>query len=86
MVEHSIKNPTLSYARFHRLDKEFRQILRELHGDEEDYADARKAYGFASTEQHLKFKYLISVDGHTAAWLRLPMILNSNSVLLKQES
>jgi hypothetical protein len=36
--------------------------------------------------EHLKYKYLISVDGSTAAWLRVPWILLSNSVLLKQET
>ncbi len=39
-----------------------------------------------SEAEHLKYKYLISVDGNTAAWLRVPWILLSNSVLLKQES
>ena len=31
----------------------------------------------------IKYKYLLSIDGHTAAWCRLPAILNSNSILLK---
>mgnify|MGYP003454944025 CR=1 FL=1 len=37
-------------------------------------------------EDHLAYKYLISIDGNTCAWLRVPWILLSNSVLLKQES
>jgi len=40
---------------------------------------------FTITE-HVNFKYLISVDGWTAAWMRVPWILATNSVLLKQES
>ena len=34
----------------------------------------------------MKYKYLPSADGWTAAWDRVPWILLSNSVLLKQES
>jgi hypothetical protein len=34
----------------------------------------------------LKYKYVISVDGHTTAWDRVPWILNSKSVLLKKKS
>lgn len=35
---------------------------------------------------HLKYKYLISLDGHTSAWLRVPWILGSHSLLLKEDS
>jgi hypothetical protein len=34
----------------------------------------------------LKYKYVISVDGNTVAWDRVPWILNSKSVLLKKKS
>ena len=36
--------------------------------------------------EHLRYKYLISLDGNTCAWKRVPWILLSNSVLLKQET
>lgn len=36
--------------------------------------------------EHLRYKYLISVDGNTCAWARVPWIMLSNSVLLKQET
>ena len=39
-----------------------------------------------SKHDHLKNKYLLSVDGWTAAWGRISWILNSNSVLVKQKS
>lgn len=39
-----------------------------------------------SIEDHLNYKYLISVDGSTCAWKRVPWIMLSNSVLLKQET
>jgi hypothetical protein len=39
-----------------------------------------------SEEEHLKYKYLISVDGYTCAWMRVPWIMFSNSVLVKQET
>lgn len=37
-------------------------------------------------DSHMKYKYLLSLDGNGAAWLRLPWILYSNSLLLKQDS
>ena len=37
-------------------------------------------------EDHLKYKYLISIDGNTCAWVRVPWIMLSNSVLVKQET
>ncbi len=39
-----------------------------------------------SEVDHLKYKYLISVDGNTCAWMRVPWIMASNSVLVKQET
>lgn len=35
---------------------------------------------------HLKYKYLISIDGNTCAWRRIPWIMLSNSLLVKQET
>ena len=35
---------------------------------------------------HLYYKYLVSIDGWTAAWARVPWIMLSNSVLFKQGS
>jgi hypothetical protein len=46
-----------------------------------DYATFPVAY-----DSHLKYKYLISIDGNGAAWLRVPWIMHSNSMLIKQES
>lgn len=34
----------------------------------------------------MKYKYLISVDGWTAAWFRPEWIMTSNSLFVKQES
>jgi hypothetical protein len=39
-----------------------------------------------SVKNHVRFKYLASLDGWTAAWLRPCWIMASNSLLLKQES
>lgn len=36
--------------------------------------------------ESIKYKYLVSVDGWTAAWERVPWILQSKSLLLKQDS
>jgi hypothetical protein len=35
---------------------------------------------------HLRYKYLMSIDGHSSAWRRVPWIMLSNSVLVKQEA
>ena len=40
----------------------------------------------ANEEEHLKYKYLISVDGNAATGTRVPWIMLSNSVLMKQNS
>lgn len=37
-------------------------------------------------EDHLKYKYLVAIDGNTSPWMRVPWIMLSNSVLLKQET
>lgn len=37
-------------------------------------------------EEHLKYKYLAAIDGNTCPWLRVPWIMYSNSVLIKQRS
>lgn len=39
-----------------------------------------------SEVDHLNFKYLVSIDGNTCAWKRVPWIMLSNSVLFKQET
>lgn len=41
---------------------------------------------FMNVEQHVRYRYLVSVDGWTAAWMRVPWILSSNSLLLRQSS
>jgi len=37
-----------------------------------------------AVDEQLKHRYLPSLDGWTAAWVRVPWILSSNSILLKQ--
>jgi hypothetical protein len=39
-----------------------------------------------SVQDHIKYKYLISIDGWTAAWFRPQWIMSSNSLFVKQES
>ena len=39
-----------------------------------------------SMEDHLKYKYLLSLDGNAATGTRVPWIMLSNSVLVKQDS
>lgn len=54
-----------------------KQILNTLFSNKEKRVDEI---------EHLKYKYLIAVDGNTCSWLRVPWIMLSNSVLLKQET
>ena len=37
-------------------------------------------------EAHLEYKFLLSLDGHGCAWLRVPWILYSNSILVMQDT
>ena len=75
---------------FSRLEKEFRLFSPLLFGSQQSASAAiwsfEDKYNPTSEEDHLKFKYLISVDGNTCAWMRVPWIMLSNSVLLKQET
>jgi len=41
---------------------------------------------FKPKEESLKYKYLISVDGHSSCFERVAWILSSNSLLIKQKS
>ncbi|MEK6734921.1 MAG: glycosyl transferase family 90 [Pseudomonadota bacterium] len=45
-----------------------------------------KSQARVNEEDHLKYKYLISIDGNTCPWMRVPWIMLSNSILLKQET
>ena len=47
---------------------------------------SKKTHSRVNEEDHLKYKYLIAIDGNTSPWLRMPWIMLSNSVLLKQET
>ena len=47
---------------------------------------AVEQHEFVSPEMQVKAKYLLSIDGHTAAWTRPVWQLFSNSVMLKQDS
>jgi hypothetical protein len=54
--------------------------------------DARFTYGkntkekYLAPEDHVAYKFQITIDGHTAAWERPVWQLYSNSVVLKQQS
>ena len=66
------------------IDKNYNQSSQDL--DKILKLSFEDKYNPTSEEDHLKFKYLISVDGNTCAWMRVPWIMLSNSVLLKQET
>lgn len=72
--EFSIYTPQMFYDHYENNLKEFCEILFR-----------KKAVG-VSEEKHLKYKYLLSLDGNAATGTRVPWIMYSNSVLIKQES
>ncbi len=55
-------------------------LLHIISGNKHKFA------AFTDEKDHLKYKYLISLDGNTCAWSRVPWIMLSNSVLMKQET
>jgi len=52
-----------------------------------DYGMPEKTeLSYTDVSDHIQYKYLISIDGFTSAWLRPNWIMASNSLLVKQES
>jgi len=68
----------------------FRHKLVSFSEKNPDAVDAHfvpsKGYAMVKPEDHLDFKYLISVDGMRCAWERLIWLLHSNSLTFKHES
>ncbi len=64
------------------------QILDEDHGQNlsEFCKLLFKKISRVNEEGHLKYKYLLSLDGNAATGTRVPWIMLSNSVLVKQET
>ena len=56
--------------------KNMKKLLKILFNDPKEVKEV----------DHLEYKYLVSIDGNTCAWARVPWIMLSNSVLLKQET
>ena len=47
---------------------------------------AKNKHSTINEENHLNYKYLLSMDGNSATGTRVPWIMFSNSILLKQET
>ena len=64
------------------------QILDESHGPNlKEFCELLfKQATKVNEEGHLKYKYLLSLDGNAATGTRVPWIMLSNSVLVKQET
>lgn len=78
--------PELIDAKFSRITNQFpntsgaksmKKLLKILWSEEPE--DVKEI-------DHLQYKYLVSIDGNTCAWARVPWIMLSNSVLLRQET
>ncbi|MEK6734459.1 MAG: glycosyl transferase family 90, partial [Pseudomonadota bacterium] len=67
-----------SYPRFYFEENSKLQEILKLMAQGKDQKVSQK--------DHLKYKYLLSIDGNSSAWERVPWIMISNSVLVKQES
>lgn len=72
--EFSYYSPQIRYEHYGPNLKEFCEIL---------FTKSPKS---VNEEVHLKYKYLLSLDGNAATGTRVPWIMLSNSVLVKQES
>jgi len=84
-VQLSSKHPDIIDAKltFSALN-ERKKLLNEYEADGHDLFDF---FGLGmSPSFHVHFKYLISLDGTQAAWGRVPWILFSNSLLIKDDS
>lgn len=68
-----------SYAQFSddQSGRDLRAMLNILYPKDLEYV---------VEENHLDYKYLMSIDGNTCAWRRVPWTMLSNSVLAKQET
>lgn len=62
---------------FYKKGKELKQVLTLL-----DEGKKNKVKEI----DHLKYKYLIAVDGNTSPWVRVPWIMHSNSILVKEKT
>ena len=80
LVEMSKKHPDKIIATFNNyqfVEKEAIEIIRKEFGSES---------AWASFPEHLKYRYLMSLDGKGCAWMRVPWIMYSDSVLFKHET
>lgn len=80
LVWQSHQHPDLIDAMFSAINDPDKRRIAELGMPE------KAQMSFADVSDHIKYKYLISIDGWTAAWLRPNWIMASNSLLIKQES
>ena len=75
----SLKKPDLIDSKFATNNEEDKNIFFSAFPKEaKEIFDQTR-----SIEEHLHYKYLLSVDGSTASWKRPEWILASNSVLFK---
>ena len=78
LVWQSHQHPDLIDAMFSAINDPDKRRIAELGMPE------KAQMSFADVSDHIKYKYLISIDGWTAAWLRPNWIMASNSLLIKQ--
>ena len=64
---------------------EFLNFNKSLLLSSEEIDQARHTE-YTSVEEHIRYKYLLDVDGWTSTWDRIVWILRSNSLLLKQNT
>lgn len=86
----SVKDPLLFWRGGAASSTDFREKLVEMSEKSPDHIDAKfvdkQTVKFVKQEDHLKYKYLIAIDGARATWTRFVWHLQSNSMTFKHNS
>ncbi len=86
----AVKDPLLFWRGGDASSTDFRKKLVGISKQSPDRIDAKfvdkQTVKFVKQEDHLKYKYLISIDGARATWTRFVWHLQSNSLTFKHQS
>jgi Glycosyl transferase family 90 len=86
----SVKDPLLFWRGGGAASTDFRKKLVAMSKQDPDHIDAKfvdkHTVKFVKQEDHLKYKYLIAIDGARATWTRFVWHLQSNSLTFKHHS
>jgi len=86
VVVSSAMYPDYIDAKFSQIDNGVSTLLHNAYPDVQNLLNHTNSVEFVSPKNSIEYKYLISIDGWTAAWVRPEWILASNSLLVKEDS